>query len=82
MYNQFCENAFLDNVGLQSDLYDKMMNVAIEFEESGFIIGLKTAMEILDNLVFLEAGRWQYGRHKLLMGKSIFCQIGTCCVRQ
>lgn len=28
-------------------MYDKMMDVAIEFEESGFIAGFKTAMALL-----------------------------------
>ncbi len=39
-----------------------MMNVAVEFEESGFIAGFKTAMKLLDNVALLrgrEATVWQ-----------------------
>lgn len=46
MFDQFCVNALPDNVELQSELYDKMLNVAVEFEESGFIAGFKTAMQM------------------------------------
>ena len=62
MYDRFCVGAFPDNVKLQSELYDKMMNVAVEFEESGFIAGFKTAMKLLDNVALLrgrEATVWQ-----------------------
>lgn len=62
MYEQFCVSVFPNNVRLQIELYDKMMNVAVEFEESGFIAGFKTAMEILNNMALLrgrEAAVWQ-----------------------
>lgn len=42
-----CASEFPNNVRVQNLMYDKMMNTAIEFEESGFIAGFKTAMALL-----------------------------------
>lgn len=43
-YDQFCIRAVGQDVERYNEMYDKMMNVAIEFEESGFIAGFKYAM--------------------------------------
>lgn len=42
-----CSSEFPNNVRLQNLMWEKMMNVAVEFEESGFIAGFKTAMAFL-----------------------------------
>ena len=46
-FDTFLESEFPRNVRLQVNLYDRMMNTAIEFEESGFIAGFKTAMALM-----------------------------------
>lgn len=54
-----CSSEFPDNVRVQNVMYEKMMNVAIEFEESGFIAGFKTAMALMtgdDGLLPMPAG--------------------------
>lgn len=45
-FDVFLTGAFPDNSKLQNALYERMLNVAVEFEESGFIAGFKTAMQI------------------------------------
>lgn len=42
-----CSSEFPQNIRLQNLMYDKMMSTAVEFEESGFIAGFKTAMALL-----------------------------------
>ncbi len=49
IYEQFCAGAFPHNIRLQNGLYDKMMNVAVEYEESGFIAGFRYAMALLSS---------------------------------
>lgn len=46
-FDTFLESEFPRNVRLQANLYGRMMNTAIEFEESGFIAGFKTAMALM-----------------------------------
>lgn len=46
-FDQFCEELFPEMIQKQRELYDRMMDVAVEFEESGFIAGFKAAMEFL-----------------------------------
>lgn len=46
-FDVFCESEFPMNMRLQTQLFDRMMNVAVEYEESGFIAGFKTAMALL-----------------------------------
>lgn len=46
-FDTFLESEFPRNVRLQTNLYGRMMNTAVEFEESGFIAGFKTAMALL-----------------------------------
>lgn len=42
-----CNSEFPNNYRLQCLMYDKMMNCAVEFEESGFIAGFQTAVALL-----------------------------------
>ena len=46
IYEQFCAGAFPHNIRLQNTLYEKMMNVAVEYEESGFIAGFLYCMAL------------------------------------
>lgn len=46
-FDTFCESEFPRNVRIQAQLFDRMMNAAVEYEESGFIAGFKTAMALL-----------------------------------
>lgn len=46
VFDQFCADAFPHDIKLHIELLDRMMNVAVEFEESGFIAGFKTAMRL------------------------------------
>lgn len=41
------EALFPENKTIQNIMYDKMMDCAVEFEESGFIAGYKTALAIV-----------------------------------
>ena len=43
-----CVSEFPRNIRLQNLMYDKMMNCAVEFEESGFIAGFRTAVALLN----------------------------------
>lgn len=47
IFDQFCAGAFPHNTRLQNGLYDKMMNVAVEYEESGFVAGFRYAVALL-----------------------------------
>lgn len=49
-FEKFCEEKIPDNYRLQSDLYSYMMDAAVDYEESGFIAGFKTAVKLLYNL--------------------------------
>lgn len=42
-----CEELFPGNSTIQSIMYDKMMDCAVEFEESGFIAGFKSAISVM-----------------------------------
>ena len=46
-FDTFLESEFPRNIRLQTNLYNRMMNTAVEYEESGFIAGFKTAMALL-----------------------------------
>lgn len=46
-FDTFCGSEFPRNVRLQNGLFERMMNAAVEYEESGFIAGFKTAMALL-----------------------------------
>ena len=46
-FDQFCEELFPGMLQRQRKVYDKMMDVAVEFEEGGFIAGFITAMNIV-----------------------------------
>lgn len=46
-FDTFCESEFPRNIRIQTQLFDRMMNTAVEYEESGFIAGFKTAMALL-----------------------------------
>lgn len=46
-FDTFCGSEFPRNVMVQNGLFERMMNVAVEYEESGFIAGFKTAMAML-----------------------------------
>ena len=45
LYKEFVAGAIPVNVTLRDDLYDRMMNCAVEFEESGFIAGFRAGAE-------------------------------------
>lgn len=47
LYTAYCDGAFPHNIRLKNGLYEKMMNVAVEYEESGFIAGFLYAKAIL-----------------------------------
>lgn len=49
VFDAFCTGAFPHNARLQNQLYEKMMNVAVEYEESGFIAGFKYAMTLISS---------------------------------
>ena len=46
-FDTCCASEFPNNVRLQNLMYNRMMDVAVEFEESGFIAGFKTAAALL-----------------------------------
>lgn len=46
-FDRFLESEFPRNVRLQEQLFDRMMNTAVEYEESGFIAGFQTAAALL-----------------------------------
>ena len=46
-FNKLCCKEFPNNIRLQNVIYGGMMSTAVEFEESGFIAGFKTAVSIL-----------------------------------
>lgn len=46
-FDTCCSSEFPNNRRLQMLMYDKMMDCAVEFEESGFIAGFQTAVALL-----------------------------------
>ena len=42
----YCEDTFQGDARLQNEVYDKMMDVAVSFEESGFIAGVKWVFKL------------------------------------
>ena len=44
-FDACCSSEFSNDVRVQNLLYEKMMNVAVEFEESGFLAGFQVAMQ-------------------------------------
>lgn len=46
-FELYCDCLFPGNTRMQTDLYDKMMDVAVEFEESGFVAGVKWILDLL-----------------------------------
>ena len=47
IFDSFLTGAIPSNMGLQIAMYEKAMNVAVEFEEDGFVAGFKYAMNLL-----------------------------------
>lgn len=47
-FSAFCAGAFGGQVRLQNELYERMMDCAVEFEESGFIAGFLYAYKLLN----------------------------------
>ena len=45
-FDTYCRETFPSNITMQRELYDRMMDVAVEFEESGFIAGFKWALSL------------------------------------
>ena len=48
-YAAFTAGAFPANTQFQGALYDRMMDCAVEFEESGFVAGFKYALSLLQD---------------------------------
>lgn len=46
-FEQYCSELFPGDIAKQTEMYDKMMDCAVEFEESGFITGFKWALSML-----------------------------------
>ena len=46
-FGRYCEDTFQGEARLQNDVYDKMMDVAVSFEESGFVAGVKWALDLI-----------------------------------
>ena len=46
-FDKFCEEILPGDVKKQTETYNRMMDVAVEYEESGFIAGFKTAVHML-----------------------------------
>lgn len=57
IFEAYCAGAFQNNTRLRNGLYEKMMNVAIEYEESGFIAGFRTAVALLSSQEASENGQ-------------------------
>ena len=53
-YNAFCDEMFKDNNKLNSKLSEMMMDVAVEFEENGFIAGIQYATQFLGSKIAIE----------------------------
>ena len=45
-FDTYCRETFSTDITTQRELYDRMMDVAVEFEESGFIAGFKWALSL------------------------------------
>ena len=43
-FDRYCEKVFPEDIAKQRDTYNQMMDVAVEFEESGFIAGYRYAL--------------------------------------
>lgn len=48
-FDKYTEEVFPNDTIKQSEMYDKMMDVAVEFEESGFIAGFKWCIALLQS---------------------------------
>ena len=49
LFNEFLNGAFPLNGTIRSELYQRMMNCAVEFEESGFIAGFQVGFQCAAN---------------------------------
>ena len=47
IFDEFCERHFPGNIKKQTEFYDKMMSVAVEFEEGGFVAGFRWALSMM-----------------------------------
>lgn len=45
-FEAYCKEKFPTDKVVQRELFDKMMNTAVEYEESGFIAGFKYAIAL------------------------------------
>ena len=48
-FDKYTEEVFPKDTIKQSEMYDNMMDVAVEFEESGFIAGFKWCLALLQS---------------------------------
>ena len=46
-FDKYTEEVFPKDTVKQSEMYDKMMDVAVEYEESGFIAGVKWVLALV-----------------------------------
>lgn len=46
-FDTYCREAFPTDITTQREMYDRMMDVAVEFEESGFIAGFMWALSLV-----------------------------------
>ena len=46
-FDKFCERIFPNDTSKQTEVFDKMMEVAVEYEESGFIAGVKWVLAMM-----------------------------------
>ena len=48
-FDQYCEMLFPNDIKQQNEMYDRMMNCAVEYEEGGFIAGAKWVLSMMHN---------------------------------
>lgn len=46
-FDKYIEELFPTDIEKQSEMYDRMMDVAVEFEESGFMAGVKWVLDLV-----------------------------------
>ena len=46
-FDKYCEELFPNDIKQQTSIYDKMMDVAVEYEESGFIAGARWILNLI-----------------------------------
>lgn len=50
-YDSMLSSIFPNDINVQSKLYDKMMDVSVEYEESGFMAGYRMCLEHLKQAI-------------------------------